>query len=193
MPILSILIPSITQRTYSLLIPLVARLELQIDALKNPNDVELIVFADNKRRSIGHKRQGALDLARGLFVAYVDDDDTIDSTYVSRAVDAIKSNAWVDVITFNQWVILNDAPPISLTFKLGHPTMDEISDAFPIRPPFHVCFWRRDLVKDCKFPDLMYGEDAVWVEQANKLAKTSYHIDHHMMTYIFNSNVTQAL
>lgn len=193
MPILSILIPSITQRTYSLLIPLIARLELQIDSLENPNDVELIIFTDNKRRSIGHKRQGALDLARGLFIAYVDDDDTIDSTYIQRAVDAIKSNAWVDVITFKQWVILNDAPPISLTFQLGHEKYDDISDAFPIRPPFHVCFWRRDLVKDCTFPDLMYHEDSAWVEQANKLAKTSYHIDHHMMTYIFNSNVTQAL
>lgn len=193
MPILSILIPSITQRVHSHLIPLIARLELQINSLYNPDDVELIVFTDNKRRSIGHKRQGALDLAKGLFIAYVDDDDSVDSMYVNKALDAIKENAWVDVITFNQWVILNDAPPISLTFQLGHEKYDEISDAFPIRPPFHVCFWRRDLVKDCTFPDSMYGEDAVWVEQANKLAKTSYHIDHHMMTYIFNSNVTQAL
>lgn len=193
MPILSILIPSITQRLPFHLTPLIYELEKQISNLPNPDDVELIVFMDNQRRSIGHKRQGALDLARGLFIAYVDDDDTIDSTYIHRAVDAIKSNAWVDVITFKQWVILNDAPPISLTFQLGHEKYDDISDAFPIRPPFHVCFWRRDLVKDCTFPDLMYHEDSAWVEQANKLAKTSYHIDHHMMTYIFNSNVTQAL
>jgi hypothetical protein len=193
MPILSILIPSITQRFTTHLLSLIIELERQINLLENPNDVELIVFMDNKRRSIGHKRQGVLDLAKGLFIAYVDDDDKPDELYVQKSVQAIKENAWVDVITFNQWVVLNDAPPISLTFKLGHPTYDEISDAFPIRPPFHVCFWRRDLVKDCKFPDTMYGEDAVWVEQANKLAKTSYHIDHHMMTYIFNSNVTQAL
>jgi glycosyltransferase involved in cell wall biosynthesis len=193
MPVLSILIPSITDRIYSHLIPLVEKLERQINRLDNPNDVEIVVFMDNKRRSIGHKRQGVLDMAKGLFIAYVDDDDTVDGQYVSRAVEAIKSNAWVDVITFKQWVILDDAPPISLTFQLGHPTYDDISDAFPIRPPFHVCFWRRDLVKDCTFTDLMYHEDSAWVEQANKLAKTSHHIDHHMTTYIFNSNVTQAL
>lgn len=193
MPILSILIPSITQRITTHLLPLVTELERQISQLENPDDVELVVFMDNKRRSIGHKRQGVLDLARGLFIAYVDDDDKVDPLYVEKAVESIKANAYVDVITFNQWVVLNDEPPISLTFQLGHEKYDEISDAFPIRPPFHVCFWRRDLVKDCTFPDSMYGEDAVWVEQANKLAKSSYHIDHHMMTYIFNSNVTQAL
>jgi|694.fasta_scaffold70246_6 glycosyltransferase involved in cell wall biosynthesis len=193
MPILSILIPSITQRTISHLLPLISHLESQINDLENPDDVELIVFMDNKRRSIGHKRQGALDLAKGLFIAYVDDDDMVDNLYVEKAIESIKANAYVDVITFKQWVILNDAPPISLTFQLGHEKYDEISDAFPIRPPFHVCFWRRGLVKDCTFPDLMYSEDSVWVEQANKLAKTSHHIDHHMMTYIFNSNVTQAL
>lgn len=193
MPILSILIPSITQRFTTHLLPLIIELERQINLLENPNDVELIVFMDNKRRSIGHKRQGVLDLAKGLFIAYVDDDDKVDPLYVEKAVASIKANAYVDVLTFNQWVILNDEPPISLTFQLGHEKYDEISDAFPIRPPFHVCFWRRGLVKDCTFPDLMYSEDSVWVEQANKLAKTSHHIDHHMMTYIFNSNVTQAL
>ena len=193
MPILSILIPSITQRFTTHLLSLIIELERQINLLENPNDVELIVFMDNQRRSIGHKRQGALDLAKGLFIAYVDDDDMVDNLYVEKAIESIKANAYVDVITFKQWVILNDAPPISLTFQLGHEKYDEISDAFPIRPPFHVCFWRRGLVKDCTFPDLMYSEDSVWVEQANKLAKTSHHIDHHMMTYIFNSNVTQAL
>ena len=193
MPILSILIPSITQRLTTHLLPLITELERQISNLSNPEDVELIVFTDNKRRSIGHKRQGALDLARGLFIAYVDDDDMVDEEYVANAVASIKYKTYVDVITFKQWVILDDAPPISLTFQLGHEKHDDISDAFPIRPPFHVCFWRRDLVKGCTFPDLMYHEDSAWVEQANKLAKTSYHIDYHMMTYIFNSNVTQAL
>jgi glycosyltransferase involved in cell wall biosynthesis len=149
MPILSILIPSITQRFTTHLLSLIIELERQINLLENPNDVELIVFMDNKRRSIGHKRQGSLDLAKGLFIAYVDDDDKVDPLYVEKAVASIKANAYVDVLTFNQWVILNDEPPISLTFQLGHEKYDEISDAFPIRPPFHVCFWRRDLVNPC--------------------------------------------
>ena len=77
MPILSILIPSITQRITTHLLPLVTELERQISQLENPDDVELVVFMDNKRRSIGHKRQGVLDLAKGLFIAYVDDDDKV--------------------------------------------------------------------------------------------------------------------
>ena len=192
MPKLSILIPSITKRIATHLLPLITELERQINDLPNPDDVELIIFTDNMRRTVGAKRQGALDMAKGLFIAYLDDDDKPDNLYVQKSVQAIKENAWVDVITFNQWVILNDAPPISLTFKLGHPTYDDISDAFPIRPPFHVCFWRRDLVRDCTFPDITYNEDSVWVEKVNKLAKTSCHIDHHMMTYIFDSNVTET-
>jgi glycosyltransferase involved in cell wall biosynthesis len=193
MPILSVLIPSITQRIESHLLPLVSKLENQIARLSNPNDVELVIFTDNKRRSIGHKRQGVLDLARGLFIAYVDDDDTVDDLYIEKAIEAIKANAYVDVITFNQWVILDDAPPISLEFALGHPSYDDISASFPKRPPFHVCFWRRSLVNHCTFPDLMYHEDSAWVEQANKLAKSSYHINHHMTTYQFNTNISQAL
>jgi glycosyltransferase involved in cell wall biosynthesis len=191
-PILSILIPSIPERIVSHLLPLITDLEKQINSLENPKDVEFIVFLDNKKRSIGFKRQGVLDLAKGLFISYVDDDDKIEPLYIEKAVASIKANAYVDVVTFKQWVIINDQEPKSLTFKLGYEKYDDISDPFPIRPPFHVCFWRRDIVKDCTFPDLMYGEDVVWIEQALKLAKKSYHIDYHMMTYVFDSNVTRA-
>ena len=39
----------------------------------------------------------------------------------------------------------------------------------------------------------MYGEDWAWASEINKEARTSYHIDKFMRTYIYNDKVTEAI
>ena len=74
-PKLSILIPSIPSRIQDRMIPLYHKLQEQIRKLDNPKDVELLCVIDNKRRSIGYKRESLVYIARGNYLAFVDDDD----------------------------------------------------------------------------------------------------------------------
>lgn len=173
--------------------PLVRKLEKQIADDELHDMFEILVFTDNRHRSVGAKRQALLNMAQGEFIAYLDDDDDVSNYYVTNFLEAhcyIKEET--DVITFNQKVILN-SEEYTLKFMHGHPNNCELSkDDFNIRPPWHVCFWRRDIVKHCTFPDTNYGEDWAWAEQANKKARSSYHIDAFMHTYHYNSEVSRA-
>jgi hypothetical protein len=192
--ILSILIPSIPSRLESHLIPLIRELERQIEVGYPKKHYEILMLCDNKKRSIGAKRQALLNLAQGEYVTFLDDDDKPDENYLWYFVEHYMSNYddLTDVFTFNQKVILN-GKEYALQFKHGHPTNDElVKDGITIRPPWHVCFWRREVVQHCTFPDSNYGEDWAWAEQANKKAKYAHHINHEMMTYVYDSKVSEA-
>ena len=70
---LSILIPSIPSR-FDRVKELVGQLEGQIGGR---DDVEIIVFMDNKKRSIGRKRNDIMKLATGQYFSMIDDDDNV--------------------------------------------------------------------------------------------------------------------
>ena len=197
--ILSILIPSIPSRLESHLIPLIRELERQI---KGHRTIEIITLCDNKKRSIGAKRQALLNLAQGEYVCFLDDDDKPSFDFIDLFLDGLVS--WLsyneqigerydcDVFTFKQRVILNGLE-YKLQFKHGHPTNEELVwNEISTRPPWHVCFWRREIVQHCTFPDSNYGEDWAWAEQANKKAEYAHHINDEMMTYVYDSKVSEA-
>ena len=50
--------------------------------------VEHLSLVDNRKRTIGAKRDALLRIARGTFVAYVDDDDTVTPDYVGSLIAA---------------------------------------------------------------------------------------------------------
>ena len=190
MILLSILIPSIPSRFESHLLPLWKELQRQCSESMYGSRVEILTLTDNKQRSIGAKRQALLNLAQGKYIAFIDDDDVPIPNYIDRTLPELIMGI-IDVITFNQHVSIN-GEMYPLTFKLGHEVNEEPNKEGFTRPPWHVCFWRRDLVQHCTFPNINYGEDWAWAEQANKCATTSYHIDEFMMTYVYDDNVTEA-
>ena len=193
-PNLSIVIPATPKRMQSHLIPLFESLTKQVDALANPNDVEVLVFLDNKKRSIGYKRDTLVQMARGEYVIFTDDDDHVSDTYVQEFNTAIINNRGVDVITFNQWCVINDNPKLPVRFKLGHPVNEPVvAPNGATRPPWHVCAWKTEIAKRFHFPDSMYGEDWAWAVQCNAVAKTSFHIDKFLQAYIYNDKVTEAV
>jgi len=186
---LSICIPSIPSR-FGRLINLMWELQQQVEALPEPKQVELLAFTDNKRRSIGMKRQALLEIAQGDYIAFIDDDDTVDGLYIQRLLEGCKQGS--DVVTFNQMVYINGKGPHPLTFKLGHPVNEEPNLQGFTRPPWHVCAWKAEIAKACTFGDSNYGEDWVWAKQANTMATTSTHIDAYLCSYFYDDSVTEA-
>lgn len=185
-PRLSILIPTVPQRSHQLS-GLIARLQ---SLSGDSPDVEILAFSDNRRRTVGAKRQALLDLARGRYVAFVDDDDEVADCYFSELLPRCAADA--SVITFEQIASI-DGVAGRIIFD-ANCRSDE-----PWRPngvarrrPWHVCAWRSDFARLGVFTEINYGEDAAWVAQVAPFAKSYLHIPKVLHYYRHSSDSTLA-
>ncbi len=190
-PLLSILIPSIPSRA-AMLGELLALLQHQIiDA-----PVEVMTLIDNKAMTIGEKRDALVQLARGKFCAFLDDDDLPLAGYVKELVSAAKTHPDVDVVVFNQQAWINGKPFV-VRFGLEYEneqaqlrsdgTFGDIK-----RKPFHVCAWRSSLAKKYHFLPLQDGEDWAWVQQLLTEAKSQHRIDKVLHAYRYDDRISEA-
>lgn len=180
---LSILTPTIPGRE-SQLAALQAKIEKQ-----NTGEVEHLVLCDNRARSIGAKRQALVDIARGEYIAFVDDDDDISDDYVKQLLGAAQSGA--DVLTFRQKAIYNGVES-EVHFSAKHQDGPFNPGGITLRAPWHVCAWKRDVVAGCLFGESNFGEDLVWCQQARKRIKTECPINAVIHTYRHDAATTAA-
>ena len=183
----SILISGIPERYHTVQPLLLSLLEHQ-SVVRMP-DVELLYLLDNRRRSVGAKRNDLLTAARGEYVSFIDDDDEVASDYVSKIYHAIakarKQEPPVDVICFPQRATLSPSGVIhDCTYSLAYyrdrqPNQRRVLTATQqpnvlawTGPPAHTMVWRRWLVADVKFSEKNFGEDVDWVDVACEKAKT---------------------
>lgn len=165
-PVLSILTPAVLSRIVGSwrscgmgdeivegsLLGLAREIERQTNGLP----VEHLIFCDNKRRTVGEKRDALLRMARGKYVAFVDDDDGVSDEYVNLILHAAEDDP--DVITFEQRATVNGAQSV-VQFKLGNPNGPFNPNGLTRRNAWHVCAWRRSLAVQSRFPASNYGED----------------------------------
>lgn len=202
---LSIAIPSIPSRREKAW-ALQDKLEAQINSrLTHPLEVAIDMYTDNKRKSIGKKRESAIAITDGQYVALLDDDDDISDEYIYLLYQACveceriynETGKWPDVISFKSMVTDKFGSYI-VDMDLNHkeneqPHKDECDRYVDIkRPPWHVCAWRADLAKSVSFPDVGYGEDWHWVKQLIDKSSTQYKIDAVIHYYYDNPEVSEA-
>jgi hypothetical protein len=187
-PILSILTPTIPGREKQLH-ALQTRIEAQSSVPRSSGQVEHLILSDNRTRSIGAKRQALLDIARGQYIAFVDDDDDIADGYVEELLTAAASGA--DVITFLQRAIYNG---LESEVHFGINNQDEAFNpgGITLRAPWHVCAWKRERVDECLFGESNYGEDKIWCLQARQRIKTGLHIPKILHFYCHDASTTAA-
>lgn len=168
-PLLSILIPTVPERN-SQCLALVEKLQAQQGA----EYCEFLYFGDNRKRSIGHKRNALLQSARGKYAAFCDDDDTVADHYIPTLV-GIADRESVDVISFRQSAIW-DGHKSTVIFSIHNQDGPFIPDGETLRFPWHVCAWRTDLAQQGVFLNVNWGEDAAWVAQMKTLARNEAHV-----------------
>ncbi len=182
---LSILIPSIPSRFER-----AVKLYSKILAMVGEKDIEVLMLTDNKKRTIGEKREALKNISNGKYFMFVDDDDDIIS--LDEIYEAAEQD--VDVITFKQLCFNQDGSEYFVTFGLNNQVEHNTQDGKYLdcnRPPFTCCAWS-GWYKKIKFPDINYGEDGVWVWEALPNAISEHHIDKVLHLYQFNSAVTEA-
>lgn len=182
---LSILTPAVPSRILA-----ITRLMGEIAQQIGVQPVEHLVFLDNKRRTVGEKRDALLRMARGEYVAYLDDDDDISDDYVAELLQAIEEKP--DVVTFKQSATVNGESS-TIIFRLGCPNDPFCPGQFTMRNAWHVCAWRRSLAILSHFPATSYGED--WAFAAPLCAipgLCEVHIPKVLHYYRHSSQTTEA-
>lgn len=184
-PKLSILIPSIPSRWARSI-----KLYNKIVNMIGDREIEVLMFTDNKKRTIGEKRESLKNISNGKYFMFVDDDD--DLVEIEDLYNATFND--VDVITFNQRCLNADGSTYVINFKLGNPIEHNSKDGRYLdskRPPFHVCAFSQKF-KKYSYPFVSYGEDWGWLEKVLPLAKTEIHVDKVIHGYNFDTAVTEA-
>jgi len=188
----SILIAAIPERYHSAQPLLYSLLEKQ--SVARMPDVELLYFMDNRRRTVGAKRNDLLRAAAGEYISFVDDDDDVSDKYVSQIHDTIvkarKQPEPVDVICFPQRATLVQQGVVhECQYSLDYwrdrepdkrRQLDESGTKGVLNwtgPPAHTMAWRKELlgggtIPFVEFPEKNFQEDVDWVGRVCAMAKT---------------------
>jgi glycosyltransferase involved in cell wall biosynthesis len=187
----SVLILSIPSRIERFLVPLYSHLLAQVSGRR---DVEVLCLIDNKVMSIGTKRQALLDSARGEWIGFLDDDDAVSPDYVDLLTQAMTTHP-ADIVTFDQHCVVNDDEFV-VHFRMGNPHQPYVPGARAarlLRPPYHMCMWRKAIAKRVRFPDSSYGEDIGWCSAMYPLVRSEAHIDAVLHHYRYSDRSSESI
>ncbi len=183
----SILTPALPSRWASIQ-ELCATLQTQIES----QPVEHLILVDNKRRTVGEKRDALLRAARGDYIAFVDDDDTVSPDYVSSILERIAVNPPPDVVTFRQVATVNGEVG-EVEFRLDNPNEEFKPGQLTLRNAWHVCAFRRSLAICSGFPATNYGEDIAYASALWSVPNLKEeHIPKVLHFYYHSSESTEA-
>ena len=186
-PELSVLIPTIPSRSDNYL-ELMSNLLPQI---KNNDQVEILSLSDNHQLSIGEKRNKLLEMARGRYISFVDDDDIISGAYLSEILAAINMHDGVDTINFDIQIELKDTT-ITCKYDLSYKDFAMTDASCFAGTAWHLHAWRSAIAKQVKFKDISYQEDMDWVSRVCPLANTQYKIDKVLYSYHYNPFLSES-
>jgi len=196
---LSILIPSLPIRVGNFLARIVEELNRQIDELKR-DDIELLVYIDNKKRTLGNKRNTLIELSTGDFIVFVDDDDRVSKDYVATIIKTIDENPDADCIVYDVFCTVSNSldtnvEPYSFICKYGieFEYVGHTETTPWYGKPAHTMTWSRRIAKRYKFPDITLNSDYPWVKAAWKSIKKQVRIDKILYYYDSDAATSQAL
>jgi glycosyltransferase involved in cell wall biosynthesis len=157
-----------------------------LDQTKTYDNIELISFFDNKKRSIGKKRDEMLGLVQGEYVVFVDDDDRISDDYISEIMTALQNNPSVDCVVFNCICCVNGGPPKLCKYGVEFEYGDILGGKEWRGKPAHTMVYKSSIAKNHHFSDMKYREDMDWVKRACLDIKTQVRID--KVLYFYDAN-----
>lgn len=159
--ILSILIPSVPERMEYL-----NKLMMELNQQVQSKEVEILVLLENKKRTIGEKRNILIEQAKGDYVVFIDDDDRVASNYIENLCTVITSSPGVDCIVFDILVTFNEQ--FSKVCKYGKEFEYGEDDNYYYRKPNHLMCYSKKIASSHKFLNISYGEDDEWGERVSK-------------------------
>ncbi len=204
-PILSILIPTLTDRKESCLKLMNHLGEMATETEQVPpkgflripesiygftvGRIQVIVFEDNKEKSIGGKRNMLLDITMGKYLSFIDDDDSVSNRYIKLLLEAADTGC--DCASLKGEITIDGGEPEIFEHSILYDKWETTNDVIKyLRFPNHLNMIRADIAKQFKFPEKSHGEDFDWSTELHKsgLLKIEHYISETLYYYNFISN-----
>ena len=178
---MSILVCSLVERNNTFLSDLIGSIQKQI--IGKP--VELLILSDNAKRPVGTKRNDLLNISKGRYVCFIDDDDRISETYVDDVLQEIID--WSpDVVVFDAEITFNGTNPKLVKYGREYDYCEK-SDAY-YRHPNHLMVHKKENITEF-FKDIKTGEDDEWalrmlpkIVTQSRINKVLYYYDYNTST-----------
>ena len=184
-PLISLLIPTVAGRENY-----VKRIENllreQIQNLQAESIVELCINHDESIKKIGTKRNELMDVSKGTYTAFIDDDDTVTDYHVSRMITAAHSGK--DCASLLGHYYLDGKFERVFEHSIKYDSWGDNGEVL-FRCPNHLNLVKKELVYDIKFNEINFGEDGMWSMQINneKRLKTEFYIPDLLYNYLHRS------
>lgn len=188
-PVLSILIPTVIERNEDF-IKLHAAMVALIRKQKLHHQIEIVYLQDNKEISIGAKRQKLLELAKGDWIVFFDDDDKLYKNYIADIYNAIINNPGIDCIGIVIDMLTNGANPQTCCHRLAYPEWKDNVDGYNyVRNITHRNPVKRQLAMQVGFEDLRFGEDKLYSDKITQLCTKEFFIE--QPNFLYNYSTAQ--
>lgn len=171
---LSILIPTLNEPRYIQgLRRLRAVLDPQVE--KYPGQVEVKINDQGRSVPTGTKRNEMIKNCDSDYFTFIDSDDLVTKDYLDWIMKALESSP--DVVTYCGWMTNNGVGRVDWVIKLGEKYEERGGKYY--RFPNHLSVFKRELVKNIKFPPVWQGEDYAYAKMIHDrgILKTEVHID----------------
>ena len=171
---LSILIPTIPNRVGSFFVNIIDGLQKQIG---NRQNIEILGLFDNKKRTIGEKRQSMLDIANGEYLVFIDDDDRVADTFIEDVMNALDSNPTADCVVYDCICTIDNNKKIYCKYGIEYEYSPDHNTGKWFGKPAHTMVYRAAIAKKHRYTEISHGEDTDWVKRACKDIKVQVRID----------------
>lgn len=151
--------------------------------------VEIIIATDDRKISVGAKRNLLTSIAVGKYISFIDDDDVVSPAYCEKILNKINESAGASCIVFDE--IRYEGGVMDRQVKKGKEYHRNKSDnKFHYRLPDQKMVWRRDLASKVPFKDISFGEDSEWAKRMTNYNSRQARIDDVLYYYLFDRKTT---
>lgn len=164
-------------------------LNQQISAGGHEKRCNILTYCDDRKLSIGAKRNRLMAMASGEYVAFIDDDDRVAPDYIDTVLEAI-TETQPDVVGLIGIISQPDGQGRRGYKRFFHTIRNSRyfeNDEGYQRPPNHLNPMRRDVASRFEFMDSSFGEDTDWAMRVARsgLLRTEYMVERPLYFYDF--------
>lgn len=143
-----------------------------------------ILWDDSMEYNIGVKRNKLIQRAVGDYIVFCDDDDLVSNDYTRKILQAMEGNP--DCIGISGVITTNGKNEKQWHISKDYGTWYEKNNIY-YRTPNHISPVRREIALKIGFPEISFGEDAVYSRNIHPHLHTENKVEGNIYTYKYNS------
>lgn len=176
---LSILVATMPKREWKF-----NRILSKLDSQVPMNGCVEVLFDHSMDYNIGVKRNLLLDRALGDYIVFVDDDDMVSDDYTRKILQAMEGNP--DCIGISGTITTNGKNERQWHISKEYGSWYEKNKVY-YRTPNHISPVKREIAIKVRFPEISFGEDAVYSKNILPYLHTENIVKGNIYEYKYNN------